>query len=207
MTNVRFNIGMKYHCRYISIKSFHHKQDKNILWKLTSSQAWIWHLLWILLGSAWPLHPCEGQIWGLRLPPRRKSSLQCKRQVWSGHLMLVLKSSFSKIRYSTHLYGEEAVRIIEERKAREETKKPFFLYLPFQALHAPMQVIGWAPLLQQDYIGAHRVRDQVQRPQGEQGEDARAGDDRRHGWGRWQGGRRLEEERRLRQHLHHLHHW
>ena len=37
------------------------------------------------------------------------------------------------------------------------------------------------PLLQQDYIGAHRVRDQVQRPQGEPGEDARAGDARRHG--------------------------
>ena len=56
--------------------------------------------------------------------------------------MFVLKSSFSKTRYSTHLYGEEAVRIIEEREAREESKKPFFLYLPFQALHAPMQVIG-----------------------------------------------------------------
>ena len=36
MTNVRFKIGMKNHCRYISIKSFHHKHDKNILWKLTS---------------------------------------------------------------------------------------------------------------------------------------------------------------------------
>jgi len=43
-------------------------------------------------------------------------------------------------RYSTHLYGEEAVRIIEKREVGEETKKPFFLYLPFQALHAPMQV-------------------------------------------------------------------
>ena len=53
-----------------------------------------------------------------------------------------LYSSFSKTRYSTHLYGEEAVRIIEEREVKEETKKPFFLYLPFQALHAPMQVIA-----------------------------------------------------------------
>ena len=46
-------------------------------------------------------------------------------------------------RYSTHLYGDESVRIIEERgKVDSETKKPFFLYLPFQALHAPMQVIN-----------------------------------------------------------------
>ena len=46
-------------------------------------------------------------------------------------------------RYSTHLYGDESVRIIEEReKIDSETKKPFFLYLPFQALHAPMQVIN-----------------------------------------------------------------
>ena len=39
-------------------------------------------------------------------------------------------------RYSTHLYGEEAVRLIRAKKA----DKPLFLYLPFQALHAPMQV-------------------------------------------------------------------
>ena len=44
-------------------------------------------------------------------------------------------------KYSTHLYGEEAVRLIREREQQEDTdRKPFFLYLPFQALHAPMQV-------------------------------------------------------------------
>ena len=31
------------------------------------------------------------------------------------------------------------MRIIEEREEMED-RKPFFLYLPFQALHAPMQV-------------------------------------------------------------------
>ena len=44
-------------------------------------------------------------------------------------------------KYSTHLYAEEAVRLIRERELKDETdRKPFFLYLPFQALHAPMQV-------------------------------------------------------------------
>ena len=37
--------------------------------------------------------------------------------------------------YSTELYADEAERIIKERHT-----EPFFLYLPFQALHAPMQV-------------------------------------------------------------------
>ena len=69
-----------------------------------SSQAWIWHLLWILLGSAWPLHPCEGQIWGLRLPQRWKSSLQCKRQVWSGYLMSVLILLKNQVQH-TPLWG------------------------------------------------------------------------------------------------------
>ena len=31
------------------------------------------------------------------------------------------------------------MRIIEEQEAREESKKPFFLYLPFQAVHSPIQ--------------------------------------------------------------------
>ena len=45
------------------------------------------------------------------------------------------------VRYSTHLYAEESVRIIEEHGRKEEKERsPFFLYLPFQALHAPMQV-------------------------------------------------------------------
>ena len=57
--------------------------------------------------------------------------------------MIMNPKSLSLSRYSTHLYGDEAVRIIEEREEMED-KKPFFLYLPFQALHAPMQVI---PLL------------------------------------------------------------
>ena len=44
-------------------------------------------------------------------------------------------------KYSTHLYAEEAVRLIRERELMDDTdRKPFFLYLPFQALHAPMQV-------------------------------------------------------------------
>ena len=44
-------------------------------------------------------------------------------------------------KYSTHLYAEEAVRLIRERELKDHTdRKPFFLYLPFQALHAPMQV-------------------------------------------------------------------
>ena len=53
--------------------------------------------------------------------------------------LIMNPKSLSLSRYSTHLYGDEAVRIIEEREEMED-KKPFFLYLPFQALHAPMQV-------------------------------------------------------------------
>ncbi|GIW93894.1 MAG: N-acetylgalactosamine-6-sulfatase [Pirellulaceae bacterium] len=38
--------------------------------------------------------------------------------------------------YSTHLLAQEAVRIIKERPQN----KPLFLYVPFQAVHAPYQV-------------------------------------------------------------------
>ncbi|WP_165250756.1 arylsulfatase B [Paludisphaera soli] len=38
--------------------------------------------------------------------------------------------------YSTHLIGREAVRVIEEHDAA----KPLFLYVPFNAVHAPHQV-------------------------------------------------------------------
>jgi arylsulfatase A-like enzyme len=38
--------------------------------------------------------------------------------------------------YSTHLLAKEAVRVVEEHAG----KKPFFLYVPFNAVHAPHQV-------------------------------------------------------------------
>ena len=38
--------------------------------------------------------------------------------------------------YSTHLIAKEAVRLIHEKKPN----KPLFLYLPFQAVHAPLEV-------------------------------------------------------------------
>jgi arylsulfatase A-like enzyme len=38
--------------------------------------------------------------------------------------------------YSTHLLAKEAVRVIRER----DPKKPLFLYVPFNAVHAPHQV-------------------------------------------------------------------
>ena len=38
--------------------------------------------------------------------------------------------------YSTHLLAKEAVRLIEEQK----TDKPLFLYVPFNAVHDPLQV-------------------------------------------------------------------
>ena len=62
--------------------------------------------------------------------------------------------NFLFYRYSTHLYGDEAVRIIEEREeVEEEARKPFFLYLPFQALHAPMQVSSPS----HTYLGSNQV--------------------------------------------------
>ena len=39
--------------------------------------------------------------------------------------------------YSTHLYTQEAVQLITEK---QNSSQPFFLYLPYQALHAPLQV-------------------------------------------------------------------
>ena len=39
--------------------------------------------------------------------------------------------------YSTDLYTQETVRLLRER---QNSSKPFFLYLPYQALHAPLQV-------------------------------------------------------------------
>lgn len=41
--------------------------------------------------------------------------------------------------YSTHLFAEKAVEIIS-RHSHSEDNKPLFLYLPFQAVHAPLQV-------------------------------------------------------------------
>ena len=38
--------------------------------------------------------------------------------------------------YSTHLLAKEAVRLVRDR----DKKKPFFLYVPFNAVHAPHQV-------------------------------------------------------------------
>ncbi|MFM8214458.1 MAG: sulfatase-like hydrolase/transferase, partial [Pirellula sp.] len=38
--------------------------------------------------------------------------------------------------YSTHLIADEAVRIVQQYAG----KKPFFLYVPFNAVHAPHQV-------------------------------------------------------------------
>jgi arylsulfatase A-like enzyme len=38
--------------------------------------------------------------------------------------------------YATHLVAKEAVRVIRER----DPKKPLFLYVPFNAVHAPLQV-------------------------------------------------------------------
>lgn len=38
--------------------------------------------------------------------------------------------------YSTHLIAREAIRVVEENA----NKKPFFLYVPFNAVHAPHQV-------------------------------------------------------------------
>ncbi len=38
--------------------------------------------------------------------------------------------------YSTHLVGKESARLIRERDA----KKPLFLYVPFNAVHGPLQV-------------------------------------------------------------------
>ena len=45
----------------------------------------------------------------------------------------------AKGKYSTELYTSEALNIISSRQ-NSSTKNPFFLYLPYQALHAPMQV-------------------------------------------------------------------
>jgi arylsulfatase B/arylsulfatase I/J len=42
-------------------------------------------------------------------------------------------------KYSTHLFTEEAENIIEQHAA-SKTKQPLFLYLAFQAVHAPNQV-------------------------------------------------------------------
>ena len=44
-------------------------------------------------------------------------------------------SSFGK--YSTFLYAQEAERIISTKK---NTQNPFFLYLPFQSVHYPLEV-------------------------------------------------------------------
>ena len=45
----------------------------------------------------------------------------------------------AKGKYSTELYTNEAVNLISSRKNSSD-QNPFFLYLPYQALHAPMQV-------------------------------------------------------------------
>jgi hypothetical protein len=39
--------------------------------------------------------------------------------------------------YSTFLYANEAEKIINEKK---NSKNPFFLYLPFQSVHFPLEV-------------------------------------------------------------------
>jgi len=45
----------------------------------------------------------------------------------------------AKGKYSTELYTNEAVNLISGRQNSSD-RNPFFLYLPYQALHAPMQV-------------------------------------------------------------------
>ncbi len=45
------------------------------------------------------------------------------------------EKSLSEPGYSTDLIGDEAVRIIK----KHDRKKPFFLYIPFNAPHAPLQ--------------------------------------------------------------------
>ena len=40
--------------------------------------------------------------------------------------------------YSTYLYGNETMRILNDY-AQDSNPKPFFLYLPFQAVHGPLE--------------------------------------------------------------------
>ena len=126
MINVRFKIAMKIIVG--TFKSNHFSTNRTRISNenpLGSSQAWIWHLLWILLGSAWPLHPCEGQIRGLRLPPRRKSSLQRKWQVLSGYLMSVPVLLKNQVQHSP-LWGGgcEDHRISGGQRRNQETVFP-----------------------------------------------------------------------------------
>jgi arylsulfatase A-like enzyme len=61
--------------------------------------------------------------------------------------------------YSTHLLAKEAVRLIRER----DKSKPLFLYVPFNAVHSPMQVpekymepYVKLPMMRRTYAGSCR---------------------------------------------------
>ena len=43
-------------------------------------------------------------------------------------------------KYSTYLYGNETMRLLKQyQEDTDPNKKPFFIYLPFQAVHAPLE--------------------------------------------------------------------
>ena len=94
-----------------------------------------WHL-----GYKPELHAAEARLRRVLRLPRRRARRICSRQPDARSPILRGDKPVDEKEYLTDAFAREAVAFIEQHK-----DEPFFLYLPFNAVHAPLQATGEVP--------------------------------------------------------------